>query len=308
MPPPVPDTLTKYLYQPWSRSPVVNWGRRLDRDAQRGAVLLVLDLFRGSLRMSRKVVHKIIDFVARDDPNSLPACALVSRKWNYRATYHLRIMRHDRLPVYRLPVELIHNIMDLVAQHGSSSLRCCALVSRGWRSCAKYHLEKLTKPYHHVQITAIPKLYAVVDVIKNDGYLAQLPRSLDISPNPEASSTSYIPFLDLSSCALPNVNRLILGEGLRWADYPPLYNNGVVGSPFYSVTILDLYCRFKSPQSLFLAIRSFRNLEEVHLLHPDPCPPIQAAPALFSVKLRKPLQLLEVPVSPCSLCFLYIAR
>ena len=164
------------------------------------------------------------------------------------------------------------------------------------------------KPCRHIRITAIPELHAFLDIAKKDSYLAQYPKSLNISPDPDVSSTSYIPFLDLSSRILPNVNRLILGEGLRWIEYPPLYNNGVVGSPFHSVTILDLHCRFKSPQSFFRAVRSFRNLEEVRLLHSDPFFPIQpitadqsashSAPAPPRVKLRKPLRSLEVSVSP----------
>ena len=368
MAPPDPDTFAEYLYRSLlSRNPAVNRVRRLDMDARRrserrGALPPVRDPFRGRLPTSHKVIHRIIDFVARDDPNSLPACALVSRQWNSRAAYHLKILFYDRFsicrlpiklihriidfvarddpdslpacallshqwnsratyhlkimfyhwsPISRLPIELIQNIIGFIAQHGSSSLYSCTFVSRRWRVCASYHLQRLTKPYHHVQITAISTLHAVVDVIKKDSYLAQYPKSLNISPDPEALSTSYIPFLDLSSRSLPNVNRLILGEGLRWTDYPPLYNNGTVGSPFHSVTILDLYCRFKSPQSLFRAVRSFRNLEEVRLHHPDPffgVQPITATEnmprgALAPVRLRKPLRSLEVSVSPRSLCF-----
>ena len=221
-------------------------------------------------RLPVNLLYWIIDLVAKHDPDSLPACALVSRQWNARASYHLSIIFYKWSPISRLPTELIHNVIGLVAQYGSSSLPHCALVSRRWGFCATYHLERLTKPYHHVQITAIPALHTFLDVIKKDGYLARCPKSLNISPDPETSSTSYIPFLDLSSRTLPNINRLILGEGVRWIDYPPLYNNCAVGSSFYSVTILDLHCRFKSPQSLFRAARSFRNLEEVRLLHPDP--------------------------------------
>ena len=218
-----------------------------------------------------QVLDQIIDLVAKHDPDSLPRCALVSRQWNSHATYHLKIMFYHWSPISCLPTELIHQIIDLVAQHHPDSLPGCALVSRRWNPRATYHLGgHAMKPCRHIRITAIPELHAFLDIAKKDSYLAQYPKSLNISPDPDVSSTSYIPFLDLSSRILPNVNRLILGEGLRWIDYPPLYNNGVVGSPFHSVTILDLHCRFKSPQSFFRAVRSFRNLEEVRLLHPDP--------------------------------------
>ena len=256
-----------------------------------------------------KVLYQIIDLVAKHDPDSLPRCALVSRQWNSRATHHLKSMFYEWSPISRLPIELIHQIIDLVAQHDPDSLPGCALVSRCWNSRATYHLGRhAMKPCRHARITTILELHMFLDVVKKDGYLAQYPKSLNISPDPEASFTSYIPFLDLSSRILPNVNRLILGEGVRWTDYPPRYNNGAVGSPFHSVTILDLNCCFKSPQSLFCAVRSFRNLEEVRLLHPDPFFPVQpitvgentshGALSPSPVKLPKPLRLLEVRVSP----------
>ena len=205
-----------------------------------------------------------------------------------------------------LPVELVYEVIDLVAEHYPEALPSCSLVCRYWNSRSTYHLETA---FRHPRISTTTELYAFFDKVNNHPRIMAWPTSIEISPRPEvSSSTSYIPFLLLSSRALPNVSYLIWGEGLRWTHYPSLYNNGAVGSSFHSIVALDLYCRFKSAQDLFRAVRSFRNLEGIRLFHPDPflrVQPIatsQSMPhgvfASSPVKLRKPLRLLEVPVSP----------
>lgn len=262
-----------------------------------------------------EVVAEIIDLVAACYPRSLLAsCTLVSRDWNVPSVRHLSLaktMFQVFSPISRLPIELLDEIIDLVVEHNRDSLSRCALVSRRWNSRATYHLQRLvTKPCRHAQITATPELHAFLDAIKKDAYLAQYTRSLSISPNLEASpSTSYIPFIHLSSRTLPNIGRLVLGEGLRWSHYPQLYNNGAVGSSFHSVGSLDLCCQFRSTHDLFRAVRSFRNLRQVRLLHPDPFPPAavqiaarRGAHALGPIRLRRPLRSLEVPVSLIQQC------
>ncbi|KAM5544507.1 hypothetical protein V8D89_002167 [Ganoderma adspersum] len=268
------------------------------------------------LQLPLEIVVDIIDLVAANYPRSLPSCARVSRNWNLRSAYHLHLENVVRVcvAIARLPIELLNRFIDLVAEQDPDSLPSCALVSRQWNLRSTYHLQRLKKTFRHVKITTIPELHEVFDIAKENAGVCQWPTSLEVSPDPGASSSSYIPFLQLPSRTLPNVTRLVWGETLRWTHYPRLYNNGAVGSSFHAVVALDLHCRFKSPQHLFRAVRSFKNLEEVRLLHPDPFPlpvpqiQVQAAQnpgahAIASlssdseVKLQKPLRLLEIPLS-----------
>ena len=267
------------------------------------------------LQVPLEVVAEIINLVAAYYPRSLPTCARVSRNWNICSKYHLHLENIFRVcvAIARLPIELLYRIIDLVAEHDPDTLPSCTLVSRQWNLRSAYHLQRLKKTFRHVKITTIPELHEMFDIAKDNAGVCQLPTSLEVSPLADPSrafSSSYIPFLQLSSRALPNVTRLVLGEFLQWAHYPRLYNNGAVGSPFHAVVALDLYCRFKSAQDLFRVVRSFKSLEEVRLLHPDPfllpvaqiqvAPNVPGAPhatAPPKVKLQKPLRLLEVPVS-----------
>ena len=266
------------------------------------------------LQVPLKVVTEIIDLVAAHYPHSLPSCALVSRSWNLRSAHHLRLENVLRVcvTIARLPIELLHQIIDLVAKHNPGSSPTCALVPHQSNLRSTLHLQRLKKTFRHVRITSIPELHENFDIVEGNARVGQWPTPLEVSPDP-AASTSYISFLHLSSCILPNVHRLVWGEGLRWTHYPSLYNNGAVGSSFRAVVALGLHCRFESARDLFRAIHSFKNIEEVRLLHPMPfpssIPPIQAVPHLDTdistrsgARLWKSLLSLYISVSHDRIC------
>ena len=199
-------------------------------------------------------------------------------------------------------------IVDFIAAVYPTLLPICALISRHWYWHSVWHLQRLKRRFHrHMELTTRRGLLEIFDItsLKENAPICQWTTSLEICPYPEMSS-SYIPFLQLSSRVLPSVSRLVWGETVQWTDYPPLYTNGAVGSSFHAVVALDIHCPFMSARALFRTVRSFKNLEQVRLLHPHsfppPTAPTHAAPNLSAhvssveVKLQKPLRLLEILV------------
>ncbi|KAI1787545.1 hypothetical protein LXA43DRAFT_705086 [Ganoderma leucocontextum] len=171
-----------------------------------------------------------------------------------------------------LPVELIEEIIDIVAECYPESLPDCALVSHEWNPRSTHHLYRI---FRTPTVTTYGGLHAFMDIVKKHPRLATFATSLEVAPDPELNLpyASYVPFHHLSSNLLPNVRRLVLGETLRWRDYPLLYRNGTFGFAFYRVTTLDLSCQFTSISDLSRAIRSFRNVEEVRIIYPHDEPP-----------------------------------
>ena len=208
------------------------------------------------------------------------------------------------VPRVGVPIFLIVNF---IAEVYPTLLLSCALISHNWYSYSEWYLQGLKRRfYRHMELTTRRGLLEIFDVasLKENASVCQWTTSLEVCPYPEMSS-SYIPFLQLSSRVLPSVSRLVWGETVQWTDYPPLYNNGAVGSSFHAVVALDIHCPFMSARALFRAVRSFKNLEQVRLLHPHPFPPPVVSDQVVlnsdahspaEVKLQKPLRLLEIPV------------
>ncbi|KAM5534030.1 hypothetical protein V8D89_012350 [Ganoderma adspersum] len=88
-----------------------------------------------------------------------------------------------------------------------------------------------------------------MDVVTKHPPLDALATTLAIALNLDANSTSassYVPFHHLPSRVPPNVHHLVLGETLRWDEYPPLYRKGTIASLFRAVTTIGLSNRFSS--------------------------------------------------------------
>ncbi len=170
-----------------------------------------------------------------------------------------------------LPVELIDQIIDIVAQCSPESLTNCAFISRHWNPRSTYHLKRI---FRTPTVSTFDALHAFLGIVQKHPRLAALATSLEVLPVPDVklASASYVPFLHLASHMLRNVRRLILGETLHWSDYPLLYRTGTVGFSFHRVISLDLSCHFSSTSDLFYAIQSFRNVEYVRLIYHHPPP------------------------------------
>lgn len=207
-----------------------------------------------------------------------------------------------------LPIEIIEEIVDIVAVCHPESLADCALVSFQWHARSIYHLYRI---FRTPTITTFGALHAFAGIVQKQPRLASIAVSLRISPDLKLNSTfgSYIPFHHLSSSVLPNIHQLFLGDTLRWSDYPLLYCNGTVGFSFPGVTELDLSCHFNSVSDLVQAMRSFRNVTKVRLRYSHHYPPSWMFPHNGISRPRrvgpfpKPfkLQNLELPVCSSTL-------
>ena len=202
--------------------------------------------------------------------------------------FHLRLGFHNMPP---LPVELIEMIIDIVAQCSPESLISCALISRRWTPRSTHHVNRI---FRKPVVSTFDEPQALLAIVRGHPHLASLATSLEVVPVAELNSmhASYVPFHHLASHVLPNARRLILGETLRWSDYPLLYNNGTVGFCFHSVVTLDISCHFNSIGDLFSAIQSFRNIQDVRLVYPRHIPP----------QWMFPDQMHNIPLSPKPFC------
>ncbi|KAI1786729.1 caspase domain-containing protein [Ganoderma leucocontextum] len=171
-----------------------------------------------------------------------------------------------------LPMELVEEIIDIVAERCPESLPDCALVSQRWNPRSTYHLYRI---FRTPRITSLGTLNTFSDIVERHPRVAKIATSLEIAPNFELdlAYASYIPFHRLSSRILPNVLRMVLGENLRWGDYPLVYRKGTIAGFFDGVIALDLSCHFTSVSNLFRVIRSFRNVKDVRLLYSHHDPP-----------------------------------
>lgn len=172
----------------------------------------------------------------------------------------------------QLPVDLIEDIIDIVAECYPQSLPDCAQVSSEWNPRSTYHLYRT---YRTPTVTTFSALHAFRDVVKKYPRLAALATSLKVAPDLQHNSpyASYVPFHHLSSSVLSNIRCLVLGDTLRWNVYPPLYRHGTFALLFYSVTTLDISCHFGSISDLFRVVRSFRKVEKVRMVYPHHDPP-----------------------------------
>ena len=216
------------------------------------------------------------------------------------------------MPPSPLPLELIETIVDIVAECCPESLLDCVLVSHQWNPRSTYHVHRI---FRTPTITAIGTLHAFTNVVTKYPRLAALAISLEVAPDPEFSSAStFIPFHHLSSRVLPNVRHLVLGETLRWSDYPLLYRKAIAGF-FSSVIALDLSCHFNSVSDLFRTVRSFKNVKDVRLVYPYHVPPRWIVdqtriPPRHGASIREMFQLcnLELSVSNYPPCVTTITR
>lgn len=169
-----------------------------------------------------------------------------------------------------LPVELVEEIIDFVAESHPEWLPSCALVSHQWGPRATYHLYRI---FRTLTITTSVELHVFANIVKKHLGLAAFATSLVVSPDPDFDSDlAYIPFHHLASVVLPNVRRLTLGENLRWGEYPLVYRKSIAGF-FSEVAALDLSCQFSSISELFRLIRSFKNIKDIRLIYPHHDPP-----------------------------------
>ncbi|PIL23424.1 hypothetical protein GSI_14735 [Ganoderma sinense ZZ0214-1] len=166
-----------------------------------------------------------------------------------------------------LPVELIEEIIDIVAECYPQSLPACSLVSRQWNPRSKYLIHRT---FRRPTLSTFDALLAFVDIVKVHPRLAALAETLQVAPNLKLNTdyASSVPFHHLSSRILPHVHRLVLKETLRWNDSPPLYSKGTFGSSFSNVNAIELSCQFGSAEDLHRAVRSFKNVKEVRLSYP----------------------------------------
>ena len=206
-----------------------------------------------------------------------------------------------------LPLELIEEIVDIVAECSPESLTDCALVSRSWTPRSKYHIDRI---FRTPTVSTFNALHTFLAIVQKHPRLAALATSLVVVPVPalKSGSGSYVPFHHLASHVLPNVRHLVLEETLRWSDYPLLYREGTVGFSFCSVIALDISCHFNSIWDLFSVIQSFRNVQDVRLIYPHHTPPPWMVREQIHPPQRKPfsrrtfkLQNLELPVRNRSL-------
>ncbi|KAI0363696.1 hypothetical protein BV20DRAFT_975369 [Pilatotrama ljubarskyi] len=146
------------------------------------------------------------------------------------------------------------------------TLKACSLTCRDWLYRSRHHIYSVVvfRRYDHVAsflatVDAQPFLadhtrVLWIQVAHHYGHMRQvkLPPGLD----------GYIPFArkDLVQ-RLRNVRTLILD--VPWNRYPPGYHHS---AGRYPITDLYLINEFPSPTSLFPLLRSFRNLDRLHML------------------------------------------
>lgn len=164
-----------------------------------------------------------------------------------------------------LPSELTDEVIDRIAERSPEWLPSCALVSHTWKTRSIYHIRRI---FRTPTVMTFDSLHAFMDIIRKHPRLAALATTLNVVPDPDSASTSYVPFHHLSSRVLPNVRHLVLGETLRWDEYPLLYRKGTVACFFHGVTTLDISSCFGSVSDLVSTIRSFRNVRAVRLVYP----------------------------------------
>ena len=212
----------------------------------------------------------------------------------------------QRMAMPPLPPELIEVTIDTVAECCPESLLDCALVSHQWTPRSTYHVHRI---FRTPRITTFSTLHAFSSIVTKHPRLGALASSLEVAPDPEfGSASTFIPIHYLSSRVLPNVRHLVLGETLRWGDYPLVYRKAI-GGFFSAVVTLALSCHFNSVLDLFRAIRSFKNARDVRLVYPHQVPPRWMfdhthLPRRHHASIREMSQLrnLELSVSGYSSC------